>query len=137
VSLAEIVERCWGNVPTEDASLAVETTGTITADRGRLEQLFENLFRNAVEHGGTDVTVTVGSMDDGFYVADTGTGVPAELRGQVFESNASSGGRAGYGLRIVKQIVDAHGWEITHREDATGGARFEVTGVTQPAGPGE
>jgi PAS domain S-box-containing protein len=137
VSLAEVVKRCWNNVPTEDASLVVETTALIEADRGRLEQLFENLFRNAVEHGGADVTVTVGSTDDGFYVADTGSGIPAELRGQVFESSASSGGRAGYGLRIVKQIVDAHGWEITHREDATDGARFDVTGVTQPAGTDE
>lgn len=38
--------------------------------------LFENLYRNAVEHGGSEVTVTVGTLKDGFYIEDDGVGVP-------------------------------------------------------------
>ncbi len=36
----------------------------------------ENLFRNAVEHGGDDVTVSVGTESWGFYVTDDGPGIP-------------------------------------------------------------
>jgi len=45
---------------------------TIEADYNRLCQLLENLFRNAIDHGGEAVTVRVGNMDDGFYIEDTG-----------------------------------------------------------------
>ncbi len=44
VNLQEIAEECWRNVTTEKADLVVETTQTITADRGRLQRLLENLF---------------------------------------------------------------------------------------------
>jgi len=36
------------------------------------------------------------------------------------------------GLGIAKQIVQAHGWEITVTEGAEGGARFEITGLEFP-----
>lgn len=39
---------------------------------------------------------------------------------------------AGFGLAIVGRVVEAHGWEITATEAASGGARFEVRGV-EPA----
>jgi len=38
-------------------------------------------------------------------------------------------GGTGFGLAIVREIVDAHGWEIAVTETADGGARFEITGV--------
>jgi len=37
----------------------------------------------------------------------------------------------GFGLGIVTQIVEAHGWEIAVTESEQGGARFEFTGVEQ------
>ncbi|GAB3683553.1 hypothetical protein GCM10028857_11280 [Salinarchaeum chitinilyticum] len=36
----------------------------------------------------------------------------------------------GFGLAIVQQIVEAHGWEIRAMESEAGGARFEITGAT-------
>ncbi|MFB6218116.1 MAG: histidine kinase dimerization/phospho-acceptor domain-containing protein, partial [Halobacteriaceae archaeon] len=51
VALDGVVERCWGTVRTGEATLRVETDRTVRADRSRLRQLFENLVRNAVEHG--------------------------------------------------------------------------------------
>jgi PAS domain S-box-containing protein len=131
VALAPLVESCWTNVETADATLVTDVDRTILASESRLKQLFENLFRNAVEHGGADVTVTVGAVDDGFYVADDGPGIPADDRDAVFEagySTSSSG--TGFGLSIVKQVVEAHGWEISVGDSADGGARFEITGVS-------
>jgi PAS domain S-box-containing protein len=132
VALAELVDDCWSNVATEGAWLVVDTDATVRADRTRLRQLFENLFRNAVEHAGPEVTVTVGDLADGtgFYVADDGPGIPERERGHVFEfgySTSESG--TGFGLRIVEQVAEAHGWDLRVTESESGGARFEFSGV--------
>jgi signal transduction histidine kinase len=88
------------------------------------------LFRNAIEHANPDVTVSVGTSDDGFHVADNGPGIPPGNRESVFEmGHSTSSDSLGLGLRIVKQVVEGHGWEIHVAKSVDGGARFEVTGV--------
>jgi len=133
VDLARVSERCWGTVDTGEATLVTETDAVLRADESRLRELLENLIRNAVEHGG-GVTVTVGDVADGFYVADDGPGIPPEEADAVFErgySTAETG--AGFGLPIVREIATAHGWEVTLTDSDSGGARFEFTGVESPA----
>ena len=144
IDLECLVGECWGNVATADATVVTDVTGRIAADRNRLKQLLENVFRNAVEHGSTGsrtraddavehgrgVTVTVGTLDDGFYVADDGPGIPEDERERVFEagySTTESG--SGFGLAIVERVADAHGWSVRVTDGADGGTRFEVTGV--------
>ncbi|MEF8786447.1 MAG: PAS domain S-box protein [Haloarculaceae archaeon] len=130
VDLAELVESCWQTVETNDATLVTDIDRTIRADERQLRQLFENLVRNAIEHGGDGVTVTVGTLDDGFYVEDDGPGIPPDDFDDVFDTSYStSQDGTGFGLSIVKQIVEAHGWEIRVTEGAEGGARFEIVGV--------
>jgi PAS domain S-box-containing protein len=130
VELTAVAEGCWNSVETDQATLEVDQLPVINADRSRVKQLFENLYRNAVEHGGTDVTVSVGVMADGFYVADTGPGIPESEREAVFEAGYSTNQDwTGFGLRIVEEVADAHGWEVAVTESAQGGARFEITGV--------
>jgi len=53
VSLAAIVENCWEMVDHKNAALVVDDDLTFAVDPDRLQQLFENLFRNAIEHGVT------------------------------------------------------------------------------------
>ena len=133
VALGPLCEDCWQNVETGTGRLRAETDRTIRADRSRLTQLFENLVRNAVEHGGEDVTVVVGDLDDGFYVEDDGPGVPPEDRDRVFETGYSTvPDGTGFGLSIVRDVVEAHGWELRLVEGDEGGARFEITGVSFP-----
>jgi signal transduction histidine kinase len=92
--------------------------------------LFENLIRNAVEHGGADVTVTVGPLADGIFIADDGPGIPAEKRADVFASGYTSRENgAGLGLAIVATSAKAHGWGINDADSDDGGARFEITGM--------
>jgi len=131
VDIGRLAERSWGMVAADEASLSIDIDdgGTVSSDPERLQQLFENLFRNAIEHGGDDVTVTVGTLDDdsGFYVEDDGDGIPPAEREEVFEAGyttATDG--TGFGLAIVSEIVDAHGWEIRAVEGRAGGARFEI-----------
>ncbi|WP_424014365.1 ATP-binding protein [Halorubrum xinjiangense] len=130
VPLREFAETCWAGVETGSASLRVETDRAISADRSRLRQLFENLLRNSVEHADEDVTVTVGDLDGGFYVADDGPGIPPDDRERVFETGYStSDGGTGFGLEIVATVAEAHGWDVRVTDAADGGARFEFTGV--------
>jgi signal transduction histidine kinase len=129
-TLGAVVEESWSCVGTADATLQTETEQSIQANPGRLKQLLENLVRNAVAHGGEDVTVTVGELEDGFYVADDGPGIPSEERGEVFEAGYSTTAEGtGLGLNIVKEIVGAHGWEVSIADSDDGGARFEITDV--------
>jgi signal transduction histidine kinase len=148
VALSTVVEDARAVVPTRSATIELDDDFVIEADPDRVQQLLENLFRNALEHGSTSpashgadgdesVTITVGALEGetGFYVADDGPGIPPGDREEVLTfgfSTAENG--TGFGLAIVSEIAEAHGWEIQVAEGAAGGARFEVTGVA--VGPG-
>jgi PAS domain S-box-containing protein len=130
VDLEAVVQGCWRHVETAAATLRVSTEMTIEADRSRLQQLLENLVRNAVEHGGQDVTVTVAELDDGFYVEDDGVGLPPEAHDDVFELGYSTTENGtGFGLPIVQRMAEVHDWDLTLCDGADGGTRVEITGV--------
>jgi PAS domain S-box-containing protein len=133
VDLTEAIDAAWRMVVDDslEAELIVEgRLNSIEADYDRLCQLLENIFRNAVEHGGEEVVVTVGKLDDGFYIEDDGPGIPENKRDEVFDAGVSTSEEGtGFGLSIVRKIVEAHGWEIRVMEGTDGGARFEITGV--------
>ncbi|MFC6871931.1 PAS domain S-box protein [Halobellus marinus] len=129
VDLRTIATEAWGYVDTDEATLTVEDpVPTVAGEEGRLTQLFENLFRNAIEHGGDEVTVTVGQLQraPGFYVEDDGDGIPPEKREGVFDHGVTySTGGTGFGLSIVADIAKAHGWTVSATAGTDGGARFE------------
>jgi len=130
VALRAVANQAWTNVATESAALEIESSVQIDGDYSRLIQVFENLYRNAIEHGGEGVTIRVGALDGGFFVEDTGPGIPAAERDDVFESGYTTNqDGTGFGLAIVKRVVEAHGWEIEVTEGTDGGARFEVSGT--------
>ncbi|PSQ47744.1 hypothetical protein BRD19_08615, partial [Halobacteriales archaeon SW_7_65_23] len=101
---------------------------------------------DAVEHDGESVTITVGTVEGGegngdsegggdgdapagFFVADDGAGFPAD-RDDLFEPGVSTKpDGTGFGLAIVRDLAEAHGWDVAATESETGGARVEITGV--------
>jgi PAS domain S-box-containing protein len=134
VDLKKAVNTCWNNVTVSntDAELVVESSISFYADEERLRTLLENLFRNALNHAGADVTLRVGCLEEelGFYVEDDGSGIPPEQREQVFETGYTTSHEGdGLGLAIVQRIISAHDWTITATESEDGGARFEITDV--------
>jgi PAS domain S-box-containing protein len=145
VSLELIAREAWDTVDTAEMTLDIRADREVEADPDRLQQLFENLFRNAVEHAGEDATVTVGPIDPmhtstrigeqlpaGFYVADDGPGIDDAHKTSVFDSGfTTESDGTGFGLAIVAQIAEAHHWNVDVLNSRTGGARFEFT--EQPA----
>ena len=130
VDLAALATECWEPLAPPDAELSVEFDRAVRADRDRLRQLLENLLKNAIDHGGDDVSVTIGEVADGFYAADDGPGIPPDDRDVVLEAGYTSAeDGTGFGLSIVSQIADAHGWDLVVTESESGGARFEIRGV--------
>jgi PAS domain S-box-containing protein len=140
VAIAAVAEAAWANVSTGESDLRAESDLEIEAHRSRLLRLFENLFRNAVQHADSAVTVCVDALDTdqqtGFCVSDTGPGIPDQHREQIFEDGFTTDGEGtGLGLAIVREIARAHGWEVTLGED-TAGACFEFREV-EPATNGD
>jgi len=132
VLLASIVEGCWQSIQTDTATVEITENLRFKADRDRSKHLFENLFRNAIEHGEMVVSVRVGPLTDGdgFYIEDDGPGIPEEERDQVFETGYSTGDDGiGLGLSIVAGVTAAHNWHISVKESSAGGARFEISNV--------
>ncbi|WP_197428468.1 histidine kinase N-terminal 7TM domain-containing protein [Halapricum sp. CBA1109] len=139
VGIAAVVRESWHHAQTEGLTLdlQVSESTTVQADRDRLLHVFENLVRNAVDHNDPPLTVRIGTLDAasssgaeqpvGFYVEDDGDGIPESHREDVFEygfTTTSDG--TGFGLSIVQDIVDAHGWNVCVTEGDDGGARFEI-----------
>ncbi len=93
---------------------------TISVDRERMQQVFENLIGNAVKFAPSGGRITVGTTpNDGevlFWVENTGSRIPAEHLPHVFDRfwQARKGEHrgAGLGLSIVKGIVEAHGGRV-------------------------
>lgn len=92
VGLADVTDRYWQTAATGSVTVNIGTQRAIQADENRLRQLLENLFNNAIKHGGADVTVTVSDLEErtGFYVADDGPGIPADERDNGFNTGIRS-----------------------------------------------
>ena len=100
-------------------------------------RLVYNLVENAIKynHLGGQVTVTAYQKEKQVYlsVADTGSGIPEELRERVFEpffrvdkSRSRELGGVGLGLALVREIVRVHDGSITVKSNPSGGTIFEV-----------
>lgn len=126
VSLFDVARDAWEGVDTGEATLETVSDRSIRMDVSRVKNLFENLYRNSIDHGRDGVTVRVGSTRSGFFVEDDGPGIPESDRECVLERGFSTAAEgSGLGLAIVRAIADAHGWDVRVTESEQGGARFE------------
>ncbi|OWQ84077.1 hypothetical protein CDN99_24635 [Roseateles aquatilis] len=100
-------------------------------DRAKLSRLVMNLLRNAVQYGDPEQAIQVVlDESDGnarLRIENAGDPIPADVLSQIFEPMTRGdadvqrrGTNLGLGLFICRQIVDAHGGNISVRSDATG-----------------
>ncbi|MFC7059583.1 PAS domain S-box protein [Halovenus salina] len=70
--LDTVVSEAWAIASVEEATLQTEDDlPTVSTDPERLKTLFENLFRNAIEHAGPEVTVRVGPLEEAGFLSRT------------------------------------------------------------------
>ena len=113
----------------------------IQADQRRLFNAFYNLVNNAIPEvpAGGSVTVRGSSEPEAkaviLSVADTGRGMPAEVRESLFTPRAVSRKRGGTGLgtKIVRDVVDAHGGSIAVESEEGVGTTFYLRLPVEPA----
>jgi signal transduction histidine kinase len=101
----------------------------VTSDPRRLERIVANLVDNALEHGGSSVSVRIGENE--IEVADDGPGIPLEHLPHVFErfykTDASrSGGGTGLGLAIARENAILLGGELEVASEPGQGTRFTL-----------
>lgn len=112
---------------------AVGETVTVCADYDQLFRVLLNLGRNAVQAAGAGAHVRVAAavLDDGrlaIDVTDNGPGLPDRARQHLFEpfTGSTRAGGTGLGLVIVKDLIAAHGGEVTLGETGPGGTTFRI-----------
>lgn len=121
-------------------TLAVDAAAglpAVAADADRLGHALDNLLVNAVTYTdpGGRVTLTARPIDGRrveLTVADTGVGIPADHLPHVFDKffripGQTRGQGTGLGLAIVREVVVAHGGDITCESEPGGGTTFRIT----------
>jgi signal transduction histidine kinase len=106
----------------------------IAGDEARLYSLLYNLVNNAIPevppHGLVTISASHQASDDfiRLRVADTGNGMPPEIRDHLFTNRlvSSKTGGTGLGTKIVKDVVDMHGGRITVESEPGKGTTFEI-----------
>jgi PAS domain S-box-containing protein len=105
---------------------------TIWVDSNKMERVFINLIKNAIDAMPEKGTLTISSRSDGenveFSFADTGTGMSEQTKSKIFMPLFTTKAQGmGFGLAICKRIIEAHGGRITVESSLSKGTTFIVT----------
>ena len=114
----------------------------IVADERRLFNAFYNLVNNAIEAVPSGGSITISGREDRadqslkLFVTDSGRGIPPEVLRTLFTPSTISrkAGGTGLGTKIVKDVVDAHGGEVTVESQVGVGTTFHLRLPLRPPG---
>lgn len=108
----------------------------VQMDKRLIERVLDNLVHNAIRYTGADgkILITAGKNKDGlteFSVIDNGPGIAEKDMPYIFDmfyrgSPSRSDGGSGLGLSVVKDIIQAHGWQIEASNIEPHGAKFTI-----------
>jgi two-component system cell cycle sensor histidine kinase/response regulator CckA len=126
----QIVRRTLGSRIVVELSL--ESRREVMGERSQLEQVVMNLVLNARDAMAAGGELSLRTRDEGdelvFEVADTGTGIPPELRQRIFEPyfTTRDGVGTGLGLATVFSIVQGHGGSVSAHDHSPRGTLMRV-----------
>lgn len=133
--VSEKLHRAIGGM--HNLNIQVRDDIVLSGDPNMIESLLTNLFDNAVKYSpeGSLISVFLTKSDQGvaLVVEDEGSGVPAKERDRIFRKFYRIGNEdtrktkgTGLGLHLVSRITALHGGEVSVKDGAQKGARFEV-----------
>jgi len=137
--VAEVLDTLAARI--EETGTEVRVAGTLpclTADRGRLSEVFMNLISNALKYNDKPVRwVEIGAETDvgepTFFVRDNGIGIPPEHQETIFaifrrlHGPDRFGGGTGAGLTIVRKILERHDGRVWVDSTPGAGSTFYFT----------
>lgn len=143
VDISEVVTEALATIKTDEfieiEKDIAESLPPVLGDRGALIRMVANLLSNAIEampKGGKLVlkTTNIDGKKVRITVADTGEGIPDEVRESLFRPYVTSKAHGtGLGLVVVKEVVNRHSGTINVRSDAGVGTTFEILLPTREA----
>jgi signal transduction histidine kinase len=111
---------------------AVDTSSMIYVDPEKISRVFMNIMKNALEAMSKGGTFSLSAVEENgeilFCLADTGKGIPDDIRDKLFDSFVTSGkkGGTGLGLAIVKKVVEEHRGRIEVESKQNVGTKFKI-----------
>ena len=144
VAIEALLEACarelrpWADMDQKPIVVSMPTAcPPLTADESLLRRVLLNLISNAIKHTPPSTAITLGvelaSANIRLFVRDTGQGIPAELKNQLFQRFASTAGTSqrqsntGLGLAFCKLAIEAHGGTISLDNTSGPGTQFTIT----------
>ncbi len=135
----DIIEEL--SIPAKERHITIWLEGTkqyVIGNTNLLHRAFFNLVENGIKYnhvnGSVKINVDCVNGHTRVTIADTGIGIPKEMRVLIFEpffrvdkSRSRQMGGAGLGLTMVKNIIEKHGGQIRVLENRNGGSIFEIT----------
>ena len=116
VDLAQLVKEVADSIIPNNVKFSQEELPIVSADQRKVAQIFRNLFDNAIQHGQPSRIEVTAKKTNGAYrvwVANDGKAIPEIQRSKIFlRGFTTSKNGQGYGLAIVRRLVEAHGWTI-------------------------
>ncbi len=104
---------------------------TLLAD-SLLQQMFYNLIDNSLKYGQKTTRIQVHYEEAGcdelrLFYEDDGVGIPETDKAKLFKEGYSTGGSTGYGLYLIKKMMEVYGWTIQEKGETGKGALFAIT----------
>lgn len=129
--------RRWIGAAQRNWEIVIASEGSVVGDDERLSLALDCLVENAVKATDEDDAISISCRAFGeelvLEVADSGRGIPLELKERIFDRFArgarrtrANGGGAGLGLALVKAIVEAHGGSVDVDSAPGAGATFRI-----------
>ena len=132
-----IVADRWAVVGQRAWTIDIDAPGTFVADGNTLAQAIDNVVENAVSYTLPGDAISFSARGVGtnleIEVADTGLGIPQSAIPHVFDrfyradrARSRSTGGSGLGLAIVRDVVEAHGGQVSVESPAAGGTTLKI-----------
>ncbi len=137
----DVVENFRPFIDKKNISIDLHTLPRITVlgNKENLNKLFNNIIDNAITHGGNDkIKISIKGKLAGHMVqisiSDDGSGIPKKDLTLIFkefyrsdQARATTTGKGGLGLSVVKSIAEAHGGTVTAESTINEGSTFTVS----------